>query len=74
MFSSILYGVIGLLVALSMLLFLALQILRAKGQALTKGKMQRDIETLDFLSQPGPQTTAESPPPIVTEKTFTPSI
>lgn len=74
MYSGILYGVIGLLVALSVLLYLTVQVLRAKGQALTREKMQRDIETLDYLSQPTPEQATEPPPPLDSARTFTPSV
>jgi len=61
MYTGVLYGILGLLVAFSLLLFLLVRILSAHGRAITRKKMRGDIDRLDGLSPPTQEQPVNSP-------------
>ena len=65
MYTGVLYGIVGLLVVFSVLLYLVVQILRARGKSQMKDRMRRDLDTLDQLSMP----TQANPAPSLSEQT-----
>jgi hypothetical protein len=82
MYTGVLYGILGLLVVLSLLLYLVVKILSAKSQSQMKERMQRDLDTLDHLSMPtqgaqAPSFSGEAntfaQAPVDTDDSFTPS-
>lgn len=52
MYSGILYIIIGMLIVVSLLLFLVVQVLNARGRAITREKMLGDIERIENLEPP----------------------
>jgi len=77
MYTGVLYGILGLLVAFSLLLYLLVRILSAHGRALTREKMRGDIERLDTLPPPIQEQPVNSPvklPEAEAANSFIPSI
>jgi len=74
MYTGVLYGIIGLLVALSLLLYLLVRILGAQSRALMKEKIRGDLELLDNNPIPAQVEPEKSPDrPQETEHNFIPS-
>ncbi len=76
MYTGVLYGILGLLVAFSLLLYLLVKILSAHGRELTREKMRGDIERLDNLPSPIKMQPVNSPgklPETEADNNFIPS-